>query len=87
MQNIEFESFSHIDEDDHHHTDDGGGNDDDSDYNAGKTYNNADDHTDDGGGNDDDDDYIADENCEATESENICLIKLKRKTTKEKISL
>ena len=49
VQNIDFESFSHID--------DGGGNDDDSDYNAGKTDNNADDHTGDGDGNDDNGDY------------------------------
>ena len=105
MQNIDFESFSHIDYDADDHTDDGGGNDDDDngDYIADETDKIADDHTDDGGGNDDDDDdddedddddddddndddddYIADESCQSSDSENIPLIRLKRKTTKEK---
>ena len=47
-----------------------------------ETDNNADDHTDYGGGNDDDDN-IADESCESSDSENIPLVKLKRKTTKK----
>ena len=87
VQNIDFEAFSHIDDDDHH-TDDSGGNDDNDngDFIADETDNNADVHTDGGGGggNDDDDDDIADETCESSESENICLVKLKRKKTKEK---